>query len=315
MLGPLPVTVITGFLGAGKTTLVNRILADSQGLRIGVVQNERGPAGIEPPPAAALAHVELAEGCACCVRNPDLIAALLELSDRGDLDRVLVESSGLADPLPLTWSLDRPELVGRAALDALVAVVDAAHPEPHRTEEWEEQVRWADLVVITKRDVASLAGARETERRVREVNPRARLLDAGSEPWTWVVLDKTPAARPTEGSATRGRAGTAHERWAEVALADASAYDLDALEDLLDDLPAAVLRAKGIVRTGDRGFIRFQAVGPRVRIDFDVAAPPHGESRLVFFGAALDGAALRRRVESCRSRTAGRPPAFGSKSR
>jgi G3E family GTPase len=301
----LPVTVITGFLGAGKTTLVNRMLAAGHGLQIGVVQNERGPAGIEPPPAAALTHVELAEGCACCVRNPDLIAALGELSDRGDLDRVLLETSGLADPLPLTWSLDRPELQDRAVLDALVAVVDAAHCEPHETEEWEAQVRWADLVVITKRDIAPLREARETERRVRAANPRARVLDAGSEPWTWILLDAPPAARSAPSGGSRG-----HRRgWGEVALAGRESYDLDALEDLLDDLPASVLRGKGIVEVAGGQWIRFQSVGPRVRVDFDVTVPAHGESRLVFLGAELDESALRRRIDACRVGTAPRTPA------
>jgi len=304
MAARLPVTVITGFLGAGKTTLVNRMLAAGHGLQIGVVQNERGPAGIEPPPAAALTHVELAEGCACCVRNPDLIAALGELSARGDLDRVLLETSGLADPLPLTWSLDRPELQDRVGLDALVVVVDAAHPEPHATEEWEAQVRWADLVVVTKRDIAPLREARETERRVRAANPRARLLDSGSEPWTWILLDAPPVAHSAPSGASRGHRGA----WGEVALAGRESYDLDALEDLLDDLPTAVLRGKGIVEVADGQWVRFQSVGPRVRLDIDVPPPPHGESRLVFLGAELDATGLRRRLEACRTTSRGRPP-------
>ncbi|MGZ5466903.1 MAG: GTP-binding protein, partial [Thermoanaerobaculia bacterium] len=113
MARPLPVTLVAGFLGAGKTTLLNRLLAGASSLRVGVLQNERGFAGIDDAPAAARARVEIAEGCACCVRNPDLVNAVRELSSRGDLDWLLFAASGLADPLPLVWTLGRPDLADR----------------------------------------------------------------------------------------------------------------------------------------------------------------------------------------------------------
>ena len=123
----LPVTIVTGFLGAGKTTLLRALVDARENLRIGLVINEFGEAGIDVPPGGDRAYIELAQGCACCIRSPDLVRAMDELSARGDLDRVLVETSGLADPLPIEWAIARPELLDRVRVDAVVGVVDAAN--------------------------------------------------------------------------------------------------------------------------------------------------------------------------------------------
>jgi G3E family GTPase len=287
----LPVTLVAGFLGAGKTTLLNRLLAGTSARRVGVLQNERGFAGIDDAPVAARARVEIAEGCACCVRNPDLVAAVRDLSGRGDLDWLLFEASGLADPLPLVWTLGRPDLADRVRVDSVLVVVDACHFAAVQGAEWESQVRAADLVHVSKRDVAGEEAARAAERAVLALRPGARLLPheasprGGEDPLVRLVIDPESHSRPVPP--TLPPAGTVgHARFGVRELSSRGVHRLDRLEDFLAALPSSVFRAKGIVRVED-GWVRFHAVGGRVDLVPGVAPPEHGSSRLVFFGREL----------------------------
>lgn len=292
----LPVTILTGFLGSGKTTLVRRLLAEPRGQRIGVLLNERGAAGIDDVGGDSPGFVELTEGCACCVNQPDLIAALVALAGRGNLDRVVLETTGLADPLPITWAVARPELAERVVLDAVVAVVDAANYHRTQVEEWEAQVRCADLVVISKLDLVDAEEAEAARRAVRAANPRARLCDSNE------ALDALEGIEALAGPAllTGERPIARHGDFEMLSFADRATWLGDALEDLVEDLPDAVFRAKGIVRVAGERWIAFQAVGGRSHIDLAAAPPAHGENRLVLFGRGLDRQSLEARLARCR---------------
>ncbi len=285
---PLPVTIVTGFLGAGKTTLIRRLLGGPHGLRIGLVLNEFGQAGIDAVETVDRAFLELTEGCACCLRNPDLVNAMEELSARGDLDRVIVEPSGLADPLPLAWTLQKPELAGKVRLDSVVTVVDPLHLAKAAREEWEAQVRSADVVVLSKRDVASFEAVSFAEAAVREVNPDVRFVAPDESLLAELVLDAAPRL------SARGDAAVVHSDFRAVSVEGRERYAMERLEDLLEALPDEVFRAKGVVRRAEGGWASFHVVGGRAEVEPDVAAPAHGQSRIAFFGRGL----TRERVDA-----------------
>jgi len=292
---PLPVTLVTGFLGAGKTSFVKRLLTADHGLRLGVILNEFGEAGVDAVPERMRAYLELGGGCACCVANPDLVAALRELAARDDVDRLLVETSGLADPLPLSWTIARPDLADVVRLDAVVTVVDTLHHAAAARTEWEAQVRAADVLVLAKLDLATPDARTRAEAAVRTLNRAARLVPADASDAAASLLLDAEDFQPEvpAGPAPRAR----HSDYDAVTLTLAGTLDLDRVEDLLEALPAGVFRAKGLFRHV-RGWAAFHVVAGRKTVDADTPAPAHGENRFAFFGPEVDGPALLARLQA-----------------
>jgi G3E family GTPase len=182
----IPVTVITGFLGAGKTTLIRRFLESPEGQGTAVIVNEFGAVGIDDTLVRDSAEqtVLLGNGCVCCITRSDLQLALRQLlidRERGVVPgfaRIVIETSGLADPAPIlqTFSTDRA-LGGEFHIDVLLGVVDAVNGEANlkTTAEARKQVILADRLVISKSDLASAAEVELLIRRLQELNPRAAI--------------------------------------------------------------------------------------------------------------------------------------------
>jgi G3E family GTPase len=185
-LPPIPVTILTGFLGAGKTTLLNRLIAAAGDTRIAVVENEFGAVGIDGGligngERPDITVVELANGCVCCSVRGEMSRALADLADRRDagtlaFDRLVLETTGLADPAPVAQAFFVDEGVReRYVLDGIITLVDAVHAakqlDEHRVAA--AQVGFADRLLLTKTDLTHAIQLNELTSRLRTINARA----------------------------------------------------------------------------------------------------------------------------------------------
>ena len=339
----LPVTVLTGDLGAGKTTLLNRILREDHGRRYAVIVNEFGEVGIDGELIVDTDEelFEMNNGCICCTVRGDLIRTLHALLARGahgrPFDAIVVETTGLADPGPVaqTFFVD-PLLHARLALDSVTTVVDARHVllRLDDSREAQEQIAFADQIVLNKIELASEPELQAIEARLRGINPLAPIhravragvpLDAiigrgGFDLARIVSLEPAflnpphgdaghvhDAACASDGDASGAVHDHAHDRAVEsVALVARTPMDAAAVSAWLTRMTQErgrdILRAKGIVHVaGDERRLVFQAVHMLLEGDFQRSWRPDEvrESRLVFIGRHLDRAALEAGFAAC----------------
>ncbi|XLZ68365.1 GTP-binding protein [Massilia sp. SR12] len=196
----IPTTILTGFLGAGKTTLLNRILREEHGMKIAVIENEFGQENIDNEILVQESReqiVKMNNGCICCTVRGDLIIGLSELAKRraaGEIqfDRVVIETTGLANPGPVAQTFFVDEEVGaNYMLDAVVTVVDARHAmqQLDQHEEAQRQVGFADKILLSKTDLVDAAAVDALSARLKRINPRAPISrsDFGKAPLTEVL--------------------------------------------------------------------------------------------------------------------------------
>src|SRR4051812_34906017 len=179
----VPVTILTGFLGAGKTTLLNRILKEDHGHKIAVIENEFGEVGVDNAIIEKSDEqiVEMNNGCICCTVRGDLIRILGSLKEKRDdgslkFDRVVIETTGMADPGPVAQTCFTDEEIGNYyLLDSIITVVDAKHAPKQLDEfhEAQEQVGFADKILMSKTDLVGKDEVDQLSQRIRKMNPRA----------------------------------------------------------------------------------------------------------------------------------------------
>tara|TARA_B100000686_G_scaffold344958_1_gene428575 strand:- start:1861 stop:2856 length:996 start_codon:yes stop_codon:yes gene_type:complete len=175
----LPVTVVTGFLGSGKTTLINKILSEDHGRKIAVIVNEFGEVSIDGQLIQKSDEEDLIEfnnGCLCCTVRGDLIETIDKLKKQSELDAILIETTGLADPAPVASSFFlADELSSETKIDSFVAMADAVNLEEslESNEEAQEQIAFADIILLNKTDLVDEEQLQRVENRIRNLNKAA----------------------------------------------------------------------------------------------------------------------------------------------
>jgi G3E family GTPase len=342
--------VLTGFLGAGKTTLLNRLIAaraeaeaaapaPGRG-KLAIVVNELGAVGVDGDllPRGAARQVELPGGCVCCVLADDLDRTLLEILDGNpDVETVVIETTGVAEPLPIVWTLERAPLAERLRVAAVVTLVDPISFEAARgtSEAAEIQVEAADVLMLSKADATTEAERAAARSAVAALAPATPVVEGTADEqvqWLLGVLEDPEAARRRahhghghdhEGAHAHDDAD-AHDHGHQpaggpvahgvstVAVAAPGLVDLEQLEDELAALPAGYFRIKGIVwavdpRRGARepSWAAVHRVGARV--SSEPVEPPREPGRLVALGRDVDHQALAAALAT--AALAGPPPA------
>jgi G3E family GTPase len=322
----VPVTVVTGFLGSGKTTLVNYILSENHGKRIAVIENEFGEVGIDDALVidAEEEIFEMNNGCICCTVRGDLIRILGTLMKRRDkFDYILVETTGLADPAPVaqTFFVD-DEIRAQLRLDAIVTVVDAKHLSLHLFEEKEEgvenealeQIAFADRILVNKTDLVSDEEVVVVESHLRSINASASLVRThmSKVDLDWILnvgafnLERVLEVEPTflEDSEHLHDQSITSVGIEEDGLVDVTKIN-NWLGWLLGEKGTDIFRMKGILNVaGSEQRYVFQGV----HMLFDGQpdrAWAEGESRvnkMIFIGRNLDRDEIRQKFQQCLKR-------------
>jgi len=336
-LAKIPVTVITGFLGSGKTTLIRHLMTNAGGKKLAVLVNEFGSEGVDGDILKSCADancpeeniVELANGCICCTVADDFIPTMQTLLARQTRpDHILIETSGLALPKPLLKAFDWPEIRSRITVDGVIALADAEAvaagrfaPNPqavdaqraadenidHETplsEVFEDQICCADIVLLTKADLAGQAGLEAAKQAIAAEAPRQvpmlAVTDGAIDPQVILGLNAAAeddlAARPSHHD---GEEEHEHDDFASVVIDLPEVTDIDALVASIARLAReqTVLRAKGYLAVKGKPMrLLVQSVGERVRHQFDRpwGASPR-QSKLVVIGEQgdIDESAIR----------------------
>ena len=331
-----PVTILTGFLGAGKTTLLNHILSNQDGLKTAVLVNEFGEIGIDNDLVVSTSAdmVELSNGCICCTINGELLEAVDRILKRPDpLDYLIVETTGLADPLPVAMTFLGSELRDQTRLDSIITLVDAenCNARVFESEVGRSQIIYGDILLLNKTDLVSTQRVKELEESLRNIKKDARILHCvkGDVPLPLLMsvglFESDRVATKSDhdhdhhdhghhdhdhGHAHHGHDHADHldiEGYTSLSFSSDGPFSLRKFQNFLDNqLPESIFRAKGILwfNESEKRHI-FHLAGKRFSID-DSDWDGERKNQLVLIGQEMDHSTLRGQLKACVAKDAGK---------
>ena len=312
----IPVTIITGFLGSGKTTLLNQILQNKQDLKVAVLVNEFGDINIDSQLLVSYDDdmVELSNGCICCTINDGLVEAVHRILERDEkVDYLVIETTGIADPLPIIFTFVGTEFGDSTRLDSIITVVDADlfDADHFNSEAAMKQIAYADMVLLNKIDLVTPEKLTELESQLKAFKQGARILRSQ---YCQVALPLILDLKLTPIEAYQNEEESYHHHhdhkyhshhlendgFVSMSFTSDRPFDVYKFQKFLtEQIPNEVFRAKGFIWfNGSELRHIFQLSGPRYDLKSDRwTGSPANE--LVFIGRHLDTDRIRQQLNDC----------------
>lgn len=312
-LSSVPIIILAGFLGSGKTTVLNHVLQAKSSPRVAVLVNDFGSINID---AKLIINIEgevisLANGCICCTIRSDLYQAVTQLlNQNASLDAILIEASGISDPAEIALTFINTDLSARTKIDCILGVVDAEEVmdlDPQSQKLAREQVEVADIIAINKTDLVTPERVLEVQRWIKKNAPHARIIETsfGRIPTTLLFgdlrFDRTKLNTNKEHDHHDG--DLSHHGFTTILLQAGEPLSLTAVQQMLVNMPSTIFRAKGFLYTAElsQEMLVLQMAGKRISVTSSGAWNQAPASEIVLIGTTgtFDAQKIKSAWENC----------------
>lgn len=310
-MSQIPITLVTGFLGAGKTSLINYIIKENKYLKLGVILNEFGDVALESNFLKSNDEevIEIPNGCMCCVAKKDFVGALDKVMEfQPDTDYIVIEASGISDPLQILLTFYSPLLRERFKLDSILCVVDAVNYD-YTMDNYDiasEQIATSDLILLSKTNGIEPQTIKRIESAILGLNSKAKILTIDQDLDLSLIMDTSKFDYDTHESAgnSMDEPEHVHENINDLIFKSSQPLDYQKLTELYKSLDRNIIRSKGFINfknspNQDKKYL-MQYVGNRVELTFeDWKSTDTKQTVLLFVGKEFDREKLLSDLNNC----------------